>query len=370
MPQLGLRAEGSRRGGRGAAIIGVLVWAIPLIVASGGLVVVRRRARDPGRRRLLRRRDAVDASTPRARALDAVLNSFLWPWAHPVAGGIVVAIAAVGCVRLAWRTPRTLGLLLVAFVPYAIFHLLFQETVTVRYALPLVIPVAYLVASALEWPGRGVLPAGAAALAAWSLIVTLPATVTYGRSGSPAFRALREAAASAAAIASIRRSRNASSRIHAVARRAVEWMGARAARARADGAARPRVARRSSTTGNRVRAPSSCSSPIRGEPISRSSIRRPDRRPLPYRWGFVEPPFVGGARPGNTDVYAHASARLDAGSRMGADGRSRRRHSEGRRGPHQKPSVAWIRRRSDEALLMIGGRHLGAAADPDRPHRA
>ena len=32
-------------------------------------------------------------------------------------------------------------------------------------------------------------------------------------------------------------------------------------------------------------------------------------------------------------------------------------------GPHRQPSVAWVRPRSDEALLMIGGRHLGAAGD-------
>src|SRR4030095_13044036 len=33
-------------------------------------------------------------------------------------------------------------------------------------------------------------------------------------------------------------------------------------------------------------------------------------------------------------------------------------------GPHRKPSVAWMRARSEEATLLIGGRHLGAATDP------
>jgi hypothetical protein len=28
-------------------------------------------------------------------------------------------------------------------------------------------------------------------------------------------------------------------------------------------------------------------------------------------------------------------------------------------GPHRKPSVGWIRRRADDALMVIGGRHLG-----------
>ncbi len=39
-----------------------------------------------------------------------------------------------------------------AFVPYAIFHLLFQETVTTRYALPLVPAVAYLAVRGLYAP--------------------------------------------------------------------------------------------------------------------------------------------------------------------------------------------------------------------------
>src|SRR5205085_6081835 len=32
-------------------------------------------------------------------------------------------------------------------------------------------------------------------------------------------------------------------------------------------------------------------------------------------------------------------------------------------GPHIRPSVAWVRSRADAAGLVIGGRHLGAAAD-------
>ena len=37
-----------------------------------------------------------------------------------------------------------LVVLLTAFGPYLVFDLLFQETITTRYALPLVVPVAYL----------------------------------------------------------------------------------------------------------------------------------------------------------------------------------------------------------------------------------
>ena len=42
--------------------------------------------------------------------------------------------------------------LMAAFAPYFFFDLLFQETVTTRYALPLVPPMAYLASRA--WTGR------------------------------------------------------------------------------------------------------------------------------------------------------------------------------------------------------------------------
>ena len=40
------------------------------------------------------------------------------------------------------------------FGPYAIFHLLFQETITVRYALPLLPAVAFLAARGFALAGR------------------------------------------------------------------------------------------------------------------------------------------------------------------------------------------------------------------------
>ena len=109
----------------------------------------------------------------------------------------MVAIAAVGCARLALAdAARARRCSLVAFGPYAIFHLLFHETVTVRYALPLVVPIAYLVASALDGPAGACSRPARAALVAWSAVrdAARGARPT-ARSGSPAFRALVEAAA-------------------------------------------------------------------------------------------------------------------------------------------------------------------------------
>src|SRR5262249_6336349 len=58
--------------------------------------------------------------------------------------------AAIGVVVLARRNRRALTYIGVAFGPYLVFDLLFQETFTGRYALPLVVPMAYLAASALQ----------------------------------------------------------------------------------------------------------------------------------------------------------------------------------------------------------------------------
>jgi hypothetical protein len=193
------------------------------------------------------------------------------------------------------------------------------------------------------------------------LIVTLPAAMTYGRSGSPAFRALAEAAGAGVADAALPERVIG---IHAGARRAVEWMGA-ALPVRALTAAHGRewltlVEQWKSSPRSVV---SFVADPRRTDlalfdPTARSA-------PLPFRWGLVEPPFVGGARPGNSDVYVMQPPgwMLDRGWALTAEvGGVTAREGFG---PHLKPSVAWIRSRTDEALLTIGGRHLGPATDPD-----
>src|SRR5204863_4822364 len=72
---------------------------------------------------------------------NALLNTFVWPWDWRT-GIAVCVLAAAGTVRVLWRASRAAVALAVAFAPYAVFHLLFQETVTTRYAVPLVPVVA------------------------------------------------------------------------------------------------------------------------------------------------------------------------------------------------------------------------------------
>ncbi len=366
MPKSGLRPP-NRLAAIAALAMGVLIWAIPLIVASGGFSEY---ARALGSQAGEDFSGVVMLWTTRTKpaALDAAMYSFLWPWGHPIAGAVVMLLALLGVIRILWGMPRALVLLAFGFAPYAVFHLLFQETITVRYALPLLVPVGYLAMCALDW-GRGTAVAVAAtALVMWSLVLSIPATIAYGRQSSPAFRALIEAGrpgpGSAARIVGM----------HAVARRAADWLQtSRVTKSGADELFMPaRV----------LKAPHgqewlTLVEHWRADPSARISFvadpRRTDlalfdpnsrRRPLQFRWGFIEPPFVGGTRPGDSDLYAMTPPgwMLDRGWGLTAEiaGVTARDGF----GAHRKPSVAWIRARPDEAMLLIGGRHLGGATDP------
>ena len=381
LPRMGLRAR-DRIVALAALVMGILAWGIPLIVASGGL---------SSYAAALGSQAGEDFSgvimlwtTRSARvALEALIYSFGWPWGHPIAGGIVLVLALIGAARLLMKMPRTLAVLLVAFVPYAAFHLLFHETVTVRYALPLVVPIAYLAVCALDWAGRGATLAGAVGLVVWSMVISVPAMTWYGRHPSPTFQALDDAARAAASDA------DAGTRaigLHAVGRRAVDWFEAAPSSDRVQDSS-PKGPAAAALDFRRgpvpvLKAPHGREwlmlvNQWRADPNARTWFVADPRRtdlalfdprartgPTEYRWGFTAPPFVGGARPGNSDLYALAPPgwMLDRGWALSAEiaGVTAR---DGL-GPHRKPSVAWIRARQDVATLLIGGRHLGMSTDP------
>ena len=371
MPGLAMRAPG-RIAAIAAVSLGIVAWGVPLIVESGGLteyaVALGSQAgedfegvemvwRMPGPRVLAR----------------ALAYTFLWPWGTVLVGSVMVALAAVGALAVLSRNPRALVVMAVAFGPYAIFHLLFQEFVTVRYALPFVIPVAYLSAAALDLMGRRVLMAGVAALVTISLAQTIGPSVRYARHASPAFALLhdveRRSALSSDEGPSGRDGWPGGGReapalaFHGALRRPVDWEA-------------PRL------PGPLLKAPHgrewlTLVSAIRDRPdrpvAYAADARRtdlslfdPQRRQLlgSYDWSFREMPFVGGARPGRAELHLiHAPGwMLDRGWSLTAEvaGITARDAL----GPHVAPSIAWVRRRGEETLLVIGGRHLGTSADP------
>ena len=129
-----------------ALAVAGLAWAVPLVVDSGGLA---------GYLRALGTQAGEDFAwvnmlwlepTPRRLAF-ALYETFVLPW-----GSVPLAVARCRRARRPERSSSLvrdragLAVLLVAFGPYAAFHLLFQETITVRYALPTLPLVAWLAA--------------------------------------------------------------------------------------------------------------------------------------------------------------------------------------------------------------------------------
>jgi hypothetical protein len=343
----------------GVSAAGIVAWSLPLLLASGGPAAYlqalgAQAGEDIGGVVML-----WTHRTPRVAA-SALANSFVWPWDWWPGIGMCV-LAAAGALRIAWRAPRAIVLILVAFAPYAIFHVLFHETQTVRYALPLVPVVAYAAIAALETRRPMPMAIAACLIAVVSLGLAIPASRIYARDGAPVFRVFDDMAATAHGGEPVD-----TIAMHAGARRAAEWaapiLPARVAKA-------PHGREWLTLVALWLAKPSAnvwfVADPTRTDlALFDGRARRIARQ---YRWGFVEPPFVGGARPGPIDWYHMQPPgwMLDRGWSVTAEvgGVTSIDHL----GPHVAPAIAWARSRADETLLVIGGRHLGAPGSAPTP---
>jgi hypothetical protein len=351
-----------------AAIAGVLAWAIPLLAASGGvegyLVALGSQAGEDFSGVVM----LWTMRTSKVAAL-AVLNSFVWPWDQYRFGIVMLVLAAAGALRLGWRAPRALVLCTIAFLPYAVFHLLFHETATMRYAMPLVVPVAFLAAMAVEAAGRRTLAVAAVVGVIVSLAATVPAARAYSRDGSPAFRVFAElprvaspnATAAVPAWASSSGTGMPALGLHASLRRVEEWQhdrhGMKVLRA---GHGREWLA-----LVEHWRAEPDVPVVFAADPRRTDlALFDPHARTLAAseRWTLNERPFLAGIRPGNADAYSMRPPgwMLDKGWALTAEvaGVTARDHL----GPYVQPSTAWIRARSDAADLVLGGRQVGGEA--------
>lgn len=177
---------------------GLLIWLVPLVAISGG---------PEGYLRALSAQAGEDFAwvdmlwanpTPRRLAF-SLYETFVLPWSTVPLAVLVGLLAFGGAMVALVRDRRAVFFLLVAFGPYCVFHLLLQETFTVRYALPLLPAVAWLAARGAMalGPARHVV---AGALVAAAAAVSLPAGVAYGREVHPAFRAIADMQSAAPAV--------------------------------------------------------------------------------------------------------------------------------------------------------------------------
>jgi hypothetical protein len=172
------------------AAVGALLWAVPLVWTSGGLAAYLSALGNQGEE------DFAGVQMLATRASwrlfeDAMGRTFIDPWQLKTLAHVVLVLALCGVGVLAWRKRPVLGLVIITFLPYVGFHLAFQETVTIRYALPVIVPVAGLAVASLEAIGFYAAAIGATSLIAVSLALVSPRLDIYVRDGSPLFRAFR-----------------------------------------------------------------------------------------------------------------------------------------------------------------------------------
>jgi hypothetical protein len=168
---------------------GALLWFAPLIIVSGGPAaywhaLFDQGAEDLGNIQMLWTRHGV------RDVRDALYYAFAAPWAAWPLATVVLSFAAVGVVTLARHRRRALTILAVGFGPYLVFDLLFQETFTSRYALPLVVPIAYLAVAGMRLIPYDAGLAVAIAVAMFSAHAGGTSIAAYSREAAPAFRML------------------------------------------------------------------------------------------------------------------------------------------------------------------------------------
>ena len=362
LPMLALAMIVQRRAGvwwllsRPVAALAVagLAWAIPLIVASGGIASY---ARALGTQADL---DFAGVDmlwlnpTPRRLAM-SLYDTLAMPWVSPPLAAAVLVAATIGGAVMLRLERRALLLLLVAFGPYAVFHLLFQETLTMRYALPILPLVCCLAARGITTAGRGAALV-AVPLVGAALLVAVPGGIDYGREAHPAFRAIGDAlrraaieppAATYAHYALLRPLQGVdASPLHMVPpRQHFEWLGP-VEYWRAGGRAPLWLFADSRRTDVWLI-----------DPQARLDVVR-------YGWRVANRPELSGTRPTGVDWY-----RIPPPGWFAAEGWSLTPETGGQarataKGPDQQPIHAWIRRRASPMHVMIGTYHLGDADDP------
>jgi hypothetical protein len=338
--------------------VGALLWIVPLMWISGGASAYWRAFFNQGAEDLTG--VAMLATRPTIRQLvQALQYAFVWPWGYWQTSALVLVVALVGLVQTSRKAPKTLVLLLVAFGPYLVFDLLFQETITTRYALPLVVPVTYLAVRGISTipstPAMGV----ALGLAALCVIADDRALHSYARMDAPAFRMLGDMDTAAAAPES------SPARVLAMhrreefdMRRPMQWVGDML----------PRFKNRLPSTAKHewlelVRYWNGggrdpvwfMADPLRSD----LALVRSRRRPVRYRWDLEPAVLIGGVRPNELDWYTFDTPDWYLGEGWSLTPETAGIAREDRRGPGLGPISGWIKRWSGPVTLMVGGRNLG-----------
>jgi hypothetical protein len=343
-----------------AFLAGSLLWFVPLVLVSGGPsaywhALVGQGAEDFGNIQMLWTKHRV------RDVADALYYAFVAPWATWTVAAIGLLCAALGLLRQLRHRRRALVVLAAAFGPYLVFDLLFQETFTSRYALPLVVPMAYLAVNGLRVLPWDIGLACALAIAMFDAHVGGTAAAAYSRAKAPAFRLLddmRGAPRSMSQPPVLAMDRRESLDL----RRPIAWFGD----------AMPTVARTlpSPPQHEWLEAVKYWNGGGRApvwfvvDPMRTSIDLVQHGEPSAYRWPLPYPVLLSGVRPNEMDWY-----RVDRPEWYVGEGWSLTPEAAGvadadGRGPSLAPIEGRVSRGVSGGLLMIGGRSLDPAMRP------
>jgi hypothetical protein len=340
-----------------AFAIGVLVWFIPLVAITGGpraylaALSFQGSADVANIQILLTHHGARDVA-------DALYYAFIAPWATWPVAVVVLLMAAVGLAALAWRSFPSIVTLAAAFGPYFLFDLLFQETFTSRYALPLVIPIAFLAGAGAAWlPWRsGVLIAIAVAMANAHAGGT--SVAAFAREKAPAFRLLddlRGVAATEKELPVLAMDRKQSFDF----RRPIIWV---------DGALPPIAGALTAPPQHEWLEAVKFWSEGGHAPVwfvvdpKRTMIDLVQHgEPKRYRWALPHPVLVGGARPDEMDFYHVEMPDWFVGEGWALTPEAAGIAEADGRGPAIAPIAVWVSRRVAGGALLVGGRNFSPA---------
>jgi hypothetical protein len=338
-----------------AFVAGALAWFVPLVIVSGGPAAYWHALSDQGSEDFVNIQMLWNAHTPRDIA-NALYYALIAPWATwPVAVAVLVC-AALGLVWLFRHARPALLALAVAFGPYLVFDLLFQESFTGRYALPLVVPVAYLAVSGLRLLPHDTGLAVAVAIAMFDAHIGGTSIAAFARQKAPAFRLLDEmrdaspAAAEPPVLAMDRRQ-------EFDFRRPIVWVGGQMPAISRKLAAPPQhewlEAVKYWNSGGR--APVWFLVDPRRTSIDLVQHGEPSR----YRWPLPYPVLVSGARPNEMDWYVVDRPEWYVGEGWALTPEAAGVAAADRRGLEYGPIDGWTTGAARRSV-MIGGRHFGA----------
>jgi hypothetical protein len=353
------RQDRVRAGAMAAAFsLGVLVWALPLLIATRGL----ERYLDAFASQAAEQwhDEGILAASLRPAHLARVLaTTLVSPFANVFVGLVAVGFGLLGLAVKMWRGRDGVKWIAVMYGPYLLFHVMFQDPNDARYALPITPALAYLIVRGLDLAASRFMPWMVAALIGVCLSIAVPPVVVYAQNGNPVFRALADVEAT------VDHGTRATDRPVLAMHHSVSRMlrGQRTSLQTLPSI--PKKEWRALVNYWRSGGDASVWFLAERERTDLALIDKAARRVVRrYDWPFANRGLMTSARPRGLLWYE-----IRPPGWMVDEGWALTPETGGvafadRRGPSERPIHAFIRRRSDALTLLIGGRTSVKSGDP------